>query len=125
MRARRSSAVREVRGLDQVARGHAELSHEVAGLPTELDPENEEAKRFDLLALRLHLTLFCHEPGFEGLRDRVREIAALLAEKDAHAMRRMGWPCSCAHWWGWIVEPRRTPWPASQRARRIRRISWS
>src|SRR5690348_4393696 len=26
-----------------------ELSHEVAGLPSELDPENEEAKRFDLL----------------------------------------------------------------------------
>src|ERR1019366_6641279 len=29
----------------------AELSREVAGLPTELDPENEEAKRFDLLVL--------------------------------------------------------------------------
>src|SRR5690606_37298385 len=33
----------------------AELSHEVAGLPAELDPENEEVKRFDLLALRLQL----------------------------------------------------------------------
>ena len=30
----------------------AELSHEVAGLPSELDPENEEAKRFDLLVLQ-------------------------------------------------------------------------
>jgi type I restriction enzyme R subunit len=56
----------------------AELSHEVAGLPTELDPENEEAKRFDLLALRLQLSLLRDEPGFERLRDRVREIAALL-----------------------------------------------
>lgn len=30
----------------------SELSHEVAGLPSELDPDNEEAKRFDLLILR-------------------------------------------------------------------------
>jgi type I restriction enzyme, R subunit len=36
----------------------AELSHEIAGLPSEPDPENEEAKRFDLLALRLHLPCF-------------------------------------------------------------------
>lgn len=28
-----------------------ELAHEVAGLPAELDPEAEEAKRFDLLIL--------------------------------------------------------------------------
>src|SRR5262249_45288126 len=34
-----------------------ELSHEVAGLPSELDPESEEAKRFDLLALSLQLAL--------------------------------------------------------------------
>ena len=29
----------------------SELSHEVAGLPSELEPEAEEAKRFDLLIL--------------------------------------------------------------------------
>ena len=33
----------------------AELAHEVAGLPSELDPEDEEAKRFDLLMLNLQL----------------------------------------------------------------------
>ncbi len=66
----------------------AELSHEVAGLPTELDPENEEAKRFDLLALKLQLALLHADPGFERLRDRVREIAGLLAEKDAIPMVR-------------------------------------
>jgi len=66
----------------------AELSHEVAGLPTELDPENEEAKRFDLLALKLQLSLLHAEPGFERLRDRVKEIAGLLAEKDAIPMVR-------------------------------------
>ncbi|PYM12889.1 MAG: restriction endonuclease subunit R, partial [Candidatus Rokuibacteriota bacterium] len=66
----------------------SELSHEVAGLPTELDPENEEAKRFDLPALNLQLVRLRSEPGFERLRDRVREIAGLLAEKDAIPMVR-------------------------------------
>ncbi|MBS0182660.1 MAG: DEAD/DEAH box helicase family protein [Nitrospira sp.] len=66
----------------------AELSHEIAGLPSELDPENEEAKRFDLLALSLQLALLRAEPGFARLRDRVREIAALLEEKSAIPMVR-------------------------------------
>ncbi len=66
----------------------AELSHEVAGLPSELDPENEEAKRFDLLALNLQLALLQVEPGFARLRDRVKEIAALLEEKNAIPMVR-------------------------------------
>ena len=63
-----------------------ELSHEVAGLPSELDPENEEAKRFDLLALSLQLSLLRHEPGFARLRDRVKQIAGLLDEKSAIPM---------------------------------------
>jgi type I restriction enzyme R subunit len=66
----------------------AELSHEVAGLPSELDPEGEEAKRFDLLILNLQLALLRAEPGFERLRDRVKEIAALLEEKAAIPMVR-------------------------------------
>ncbi|BFU93207.1 MAG: restriction endonuclease subunit R [Nitrospira sp.] len=65
-----------------------ELSHEVAGLPSELDPENEEAKRFDLLALSLQLALLRAEPGFARLRERVKEIAALLEEKSAIPMVR-------------------------------------
>jgi type I restriction enzyme R subunit len=65
-----------------------ELSREVAGLPTELDPENEEAKRFDLLALSLQLALLRAAPGFMRLRDRVREIAGLLEEKSAIPMVR-------------------------------------
>lgn len=66
----------------------AELAHEVAGLPNELDPENEEAKRFDLLSLNLQLSLLRHEPGFARLRDRVKEIAGLLEEKAAIPMVR-------------------------------------
>ncbi len=63
-----------------------ELSKEVAGLPTELDPDNEEAKRFDLLVLNLQLAVLRSEPGFERLRDRVKEIAGLLSEKSAIPM---------------------------------------
>jgi type I restriction enzyme R subunit len=91
------------------AEARAELSHEVAGLPTELDPENEEAKRFDLLALRLQLALLRHEPGFERLRDRVREIAALLEEKDAIPMVREQMPLiqqvQTDEWWQDVTVP--------------------
>jgi type I restriction enzyme R subunit len=86
-----------------------ELSHEVSGLPTELDPENEDAKRFDLLTLRLQLALLRHEPGFQRLRDRVREIAALLEEKDAIPMVREQMPLIQAvqtdDWWQDVTVP--------------------
>lgn len=66
----------------------AGLSREVAGLPSQLDAENEEAKRFDLLALRLQVAVLTTAPAFERLRDKVKEIAALLVEKDAIPMVR-------------------------------------
>ncbi len=66
----------------------AELSHEVAGLPSELDPENEEAKRFDLLVLNLELAMLRSEPGFVRLRDQVKDLAGLLEEKSAIPMVR-------------------------------------
>jgi type I restriction enzyme, R subunit len=47
-----------------------ELAQEVAGLPSELDPENEEAKRFDLLMLNLQLAVLKSEPSFERLRNQ-------------------------------------------------------
>ena len=65
-----------------------ELSHDVAGLPSELDPEGEEAKRFDLLLLNLQLAMLRSEPGFGRLRDQVKEIAGLLEEKSAIPMVR-------------------------------------
>jgi type I restriction enzyme R subunit len=63
-----------------------ELASEVAGLPSELDPENEEAKRFDLLMLNLQLAVLKAEPAFERLRNQVIEIASLLEEKGAIPM---------------------------------------
>ncbi len=87
----------------------AELSQEVAGLPTELDPENEEAKRFDLLALSLQLARLRADPGFERLRDRVRDIVGLLAEKDAIPMVREQMPLIqdvlTDEWWEDVTVP--------------------
>ena len=60
----------------------------MAGLPSGLDPENEEAKRFDLLVLTLQLSLLRHEPGFVRLRDHVKQIAGLLEEKSDIPMVR-------------------------------------
>ncbi len=65
-----------------------ELSQEVAGLPSELAPEPEEAKRFDLLMLNLQLAFLRCEPAFERLRDHVKAIAGLLEEKSAIPMVR-------------------------------------
>jgi type I restriction enzyme R subunit len=66
----------------------SELAHEVAGLPAELDPEPEEAKRFDLLLLKLQLARLRAEPGFDRLREQVMAIAGLLEEKSAIPMIR-------------------------------------
>jgi type I restriction enzyme, R subunit len=57
-----------------------ELASEVAGLPSELEDEDQEAKQFDLLMLRLQLAVLSHEPSFERLRKQVVEIAGLLEE---------------------------------------------
>ncbi len=63
-----------------------ELGREVAGLPSELESEGEEAKRFDLLMLKLQLALLKAHSGFARLQGQVREIAASLEEKSAIPM---------------------------------------
>jgi type I restriction enzyme, R subunit len=63
-----------------------ELSHDVAGLPSELEAEAEEAKRFDLLMLKLQLALLRSQRSFARMRDQVKEIAGLLEEKSAIPM---------------------------------------
>jgi type I restriction enzyme R subunit len=65
-----------------------ELAHELAGLPSELEPEPEEAKRFDLLVLNLQLAHLRTDHSFERLRDQVKAIAGLLEEKSAIPMVR-------------------------------------
>lgn len=72
---------REVAAWEEVDVGELSgLAHTVAGLPTELAPEPEEAKRFDLLMLSLELALLRTEPGFPRLQQQVRQIAGLLEE---------------------------------------------
>jgi type I restriction enzyme R subunit len=66
----------------------AELGNEVAGLPTELTSEGEEAKRFDLLILRLQLSRLRVDPSFARLRDEVIAIAGLLEEISSIPMVR-------------------------------------
>jgi type I restriction enzyme R subunit len=66
----------------------SELARQVAGLPSELDAEAEEAKRFDLLVLNLQLALLRSEKRFERLREQVKNIAGLLEEKSAIPMIR-------------------------------------
>ncbi len=82
---------------------YTELSQEVAGLPAELDPEEEEAKRFDLLLLNLELALIRTEPAFERLRDQVKAIAGLLEEKSTIPMVKEQMPLildvQTSEWW--------------------------
>ncbi len=65
-----------------------ELVHGVAGLPSEREAEPEEAKRFDLLMIRLQLALLKKRSEFAKLRDQVKAIAGLLEEKDSIPMVR-------------------------------------
>lgn len=65
---------------------HEDLMREVAGLPSEMEPEPEEAKRFDLLLLRTQLAILRSEPGFERLRDIIILLAEGLSEKSSIPM---------------------------------------
>jgi type I restriction enzyme R subunit len=60
-----------------------ELAREVAGLPSELVDDDEDAKRFDLLILGLQLAVLNAEPGFERLRGQVRKIVEALEDQSS------------------------------------------
>jgi len=60
---------------------YADIGHKLAGLPTTLPPEDETAKRFDLLMLKLQLAVVTHDISYERLRDQAKEIASALEEK--------------------------------------------
>lgn len=86
-----------------------ELTRYVAGLPTELDPEDEEAKRFDLLLLNLQLAVLRSEPGFARLQKQVIAIAGLLEEKSSipmvHAQLAHILEIQTAEWWKDVTVP--------------------
>ena len=87
----------------------AELAYEVAGLPSELEPEAEEAKRFDLLMLNLQLALLRSEPAFGRLAEQVKAIAGLLEEKSAIPMVNEQMPLiqdiQTDEWWQDVTVP--------------------
>jgi type I restriction enzyme R subunit len=66
----------------------SDLARLVAGLPTELPTEDEEAKRFDLLILRLQLARLNAEPGFNRLSQQVKAIVAALEGQDSIPIAR-------------------------------------
>lgn len=65
-----------------------ELDHILSALPNELDPEDETAKRFDLLTLKIQLAVLTNDVSFIRLRDQVKEIANRLEVKASIPMVR-------------------------------------
>ena len=57
-----------------------EISAHLSGLPTSVRDDDEDAKRFDLLVLRIQLCVLRAEPGFERLKNQARDIADRLSE---------------------------------------------
>ena len=57
----------------------AALNDRVAKLPDQLDPDDEDAKRFDVVMLKAQLHLLQHEP-FERQRKRVIRLASALED---------------------------------------------
>ena len=64
-------------GLDD----QAELTDQIAALPSSFTDEDVAAKQFDLLVLRAQLALLRTEAGFQGLREKIVGLAGLLEEK--------------------------------------------
>jgi type I restriction enzyme R subunit len=86
-----------------------ELAHHVARLPSELETDDEEAKRFDLLMLNLQLAQLRSEPGFARLCDQVKAIAGLLEEKSTipivHQQLALILEIQADEWWQDVTVP--------------------
>jgi type I restriction enzyme R subunit len=86
-----------------------ELAGQVAGLPSEQEAEDEEAKRFDLLMLNLQLAVLRVEPAFKRLSDQVKAIAGLLEEKSSIPMVHEQMPLiqeiQSDEWWQDVTAP--------------------
>ena len=88
---------------------HEELAHQVAGLPSQLESEAEESKRFDLLMLNLELALLQKEPAFVRLREQVKALASVLEEKASIPMVKEQLPLiqevQTDSWWQDVTVP--------------------
>lgn len=86
-----------------------ELKLEVAGLPSQLETEAEETKRFDILVLKLQLSLLRSEPTFERWRQQVQSIAGLLEERSVIPLVQQQLPLiqdlQTELWWEGVTLP--------------------
>lgn len=57
-----------------------DISTHLSNLPTSVRDDDEDAKRFDLLMLRLQLSMLNAEPGYDRLKKQVTDIADKLSE---------------------------------------------
>jgi type I restriction enzyme R subunit len=80
-----------------------DLARELASLPNELPAEEEDAKRFDSLMLRLQLARLQADHRFVRLAEQLRKIAGLLEEKKNIPMIRAELPLilelQSDEWW--------------------------
>lgn len=63
-----------------------ELTQIIASLPNELQSEDETAKQFDLLILKLQLAVLQKQKSYEKLKEQVIELAKRLEEKETVPM---------------------------------------
>ncbi|MDP2847531.1 MAG: DEAD/DEAH box helicase family protein [Humidesulfovibrio sp.] len=60
-----------------------DLATKVSRLPTEAEDTDEDAKRFDLMILRVQLAVLKADKSYEGYRDQIRAIASALESQEA------------------------------------------
>jgi type I restriction enzyme R subunit len=86
----------------------SELTQEVAGLPTQLEAEAEETKRFDILILKIQLTIVKSQPT-ERLKQQVQAIAGLLEEQSTIPLVQQQLPLiqdvQTDEWWQDVTLP--------------------
>ena len=87
----------------------SELALNLAGLPTEVVDEDEEAKRFDMLVMRTQLAILQAKPDFASLREKMQQIASALEEQDAIPAIKVQMPLIQAiagdEWWEDVTVP--------------------
>ena len=86
-----------------------DIAEHLSGLPTTEQDDDQEAKRFDLVMLRLQLGYLNAEPGVERLRRQVQEIASALLEQTRipaiRAQQRLLDDVAGDEWWQDVTLP--------------------
>ena len=93
----------------QLSAEQAAQATQLAGLPTQIPTEAEEAKRFDLLMLRLQLGRLIPEPSYIHLVQQVQSLAAALETQEAIPVVREQMPLiqeiQTSEWWEDVTLP--------------------